>query len=120
MACCDEIVGLVVKSKGALVGKELVLGLHSTESEDAGELKLAHLVTILLAQFLSLELDSHGCHVLNGLTDHGLDFRHFLLREHCHKCSGLDHALENGQTAAEVTLRSEINAFSKLLVEGAH
>ena len=117
MAGRDVVVGFVVKSEGALVSQELMLGLHSTKSEDAGELKLAHCVATILAQFLSLELDPHGCHVFGSLFDDSLDLSYFLLREDRHQCRGLDYALEDSQTTAEITLGRKVDTLSHFLVE---
>ena len=44
---CDEIAGLVVECKCALVRQELMLSLHAAESEDAGKLELPHDIAVL-------------------------------------------------------------------------
>ena len=61
-----------------------MFGFHSAKSEDAGEFKLADGVAIFFAQVLPLELQPHGCHVLDCLADQSLHLVDLLLGEDGH------------------------------------
>ena len=115
---CDEIVCLIVQCEGALVGQELVLGFHAAQREDAGKFELTHQIAIFFAQFLPLKLQTHRGDVLHSLSNQSLDLGDLLLGEDGHHRCCLDQATEHAQTAYEVTLRCQVDAFDHFVFEG--